>query len=101
MILAWAEHCGPLPDLASAPSNATMAHAIEVGCSLAQQCFLTDYVYESTDDETLRVRDLQSRLANALEQGTPVPALWLAALATYLPLHKAGGAARLPEAALT
>jgi len=99
VILAWAEHCSPLPAPVGAPSDATMAHAIEVGCSLAQQCFLTGYVYGATDDETLRVRHLQSRLANALEQGTSVPALWPTALATYLPLHKVGGAARLLERA--
>ena len=99
MILAWAEHCSPLPAPVGAPSDATMAPAIEVGCSLAQQCFLTGYVYGATDDETLRVRHLQSRLANALEQGTSVPALWPTALATYLPLHKVGGAARLLERA--
>jgi SAM-dependent methyltransferase/tetratricopeptide (TPR) repeat protein len=80
IILAWAYHRTPL--------DAAMDHAVEIGCLLAQQCFINEYVYAYADDEIEQVQQLQGRLAPALEAGTSVPALWLAAIGAYVPLHE-------------
>jgi SAM-dependent methyltransferase len=83
VILVWAHHGTPL--------GAATDHAVEIGCWLAQQCFINEYVYAYADDEIEQVRQLQSRIATALEAGTSVPALWLAAIGAYVPLHELPG----------
>jgi SAM-dependent methyltransferase/tetratricopeptide (TPR) repeat protein len=83
VILAWAHHGTPLV--------AATDHAVEIGCLLARQCFINEYVYACADGEIEQVQRLQSRLATALESGASVPALWLAAIGAYVPLHELPG----------
>jgi Tfp pilus assembly protein PilF/2-polyprenyl-3-methyl-5-hydroxy-6-metoxy-1,4-benzoquinol methylase len=55
--------------------------------ALAQQCFANGYIYAWTDEERCQACALRDKLARALRSGTPVPPLWLIAVAAYFPLH--------------
>lgn len=65
-------------------------------CSLARQCFINDYVYTTTESENGPVQKLRGSVEQALAAGTLPPALALAALGAYLPLHTIAGAEALP-----
>ncbi len=56
-------------------------------CALAEQCYVNEYVFDLTDDELPKARLLHDALAEALQTGEHVPALSLAAVAAYFPLH--------------
>jgi 2-polyprenyl-3-methyl-5-hydroxy-6-metoxy-1,4-benzoquinol methylase/Flp pilus assembly protein TadD len=60
--------------------------------ALAQQCFNNEYVYGVTDQERVRVTELRTCVERLLASGTDVPALALAAIAAYEPLHHIAGA---------
>ena len=60
---------------------------LEFCCALAQQCFINEYIFVSSDDEFDRVRELCGVLVEALESGRPFPEIWIAAVAAYVPLH--------------
>lgn len=64
-------------------------------CSLARQCFINDYLYTATEPENGLVRTLRRSVEQALASGTTPPALAIAALAAYLPLHSIAGAEAL------
>jgi len=73
---------------ASAPSASdTSDDLIGFWCALAQQCFLNEYIFDLEDSEKAQAAELRERLAAALAAGRPFPALWLAATASYFPLH--------------
>ncbi|MDP4029597.1 MAG: tetratricopeptide repeat protein [Gallionella sp.] len=63
--------------------------------ALARQCFINEYVFACTDDESSRAQALRDALSAALEAGTPVPPLWPIAVAAYFPLHALPFADRL------
>lgn len=64
-------------------------------CALARQCFHNDFVFCATDEELGRAGMLRERLAAAMASGSPVPALWLAAVGAYFPLWSVPSAATL------
>ena len=64
-------------------------------CSVAQQCFLNEYVFSQTADETQRADQLREDLLQKLSAGSDAPALLLAAVAAYYPLHCLPGAKSL------
>jgi 2-polyprenyl-3-methyl-5-hydroxy-6-metoxy-1,4-benzoquinol methylase len=64
-------------------------------CALAQQCFLNEYVYVQSDEETRLAARLRDMLLRALSAGTEIPLLLLAAVAAYFPLHALVGAPAL------
>jgi tetratricopeptide (TPR) repeat protein/2-polyprenyl-3-methyl-5-hydroxy-6-metoxy-1,4-benzoquinol methylase len=70
------------PDASGAPDGKILAFY----CALACQCFVNEYVFAHTDEELGRARLLRERLVDALASGSPVPVLWLAAVAAYFPL---------------
>lgn len=55
--------------------------------AVARQCFINEYVYALAPEEADRARELQTRLAQALRDGAPVPPLWPITVAAYFPLH--------------
>jgi tetratricopeptide (TPR) repeat protein/SAM-dependent methyltransferase len=55
-------------------------------CALARQCFINEYVFSCTDEEIARATSLREELVAALHSGKAVPPLWIAAVASYLPL---------------
>jgi tetratricopeptide (TPR) repeat protein/SAM-dependent methyltransferase len=65
--------------------------------ALARQCFLNEYIYESDRFEQAALRALGERLDRALTASDPIPAQWVAALASYGPLYALPQASRLME----
>ena len=61
-------------------------------CAVAQQCFLNEYVFSQSADETQRVERLRQDFLQRLSAGSDVPALLLAAVAAYFPLYRLSGA---------
>jgi len=68
----------------------------EVLCAVAHQCFLTEYLHEERDDESLIVAELAAGLEAALAKGGPVNEAELALFACYRPLGMLRGAVALP-----
>jgi tetratricopeptide (TPR) repeat protein/2-polyprenyl-3-methyl-5-hydroxy-6-metoxy-1,4-benzoquinol methylase len=66
---------------------------------LAIQCFVNEYVFSESDDESHKVERLEAEIAARLGGGGDIPAVWIAALVTYRPLHKLPWAARLRQRA--
>lgn len=93
--LAMARHA--LLDTATAIAPAS-DDACDVSLSfytaLACQCFINEYVFSLTEEETRQASDLRDLLVAALLDNTPIPVHWLLAVATYFPLYS------LPHAAL-
>lgn len=83
--------------LDAAGETAATGDGIAFYSALARQCFVNEYVFAVTADEARKARDLQGRLSATLEADAPVPALWLAAVAAYFPLHSVPLSARLLE----
>jgi tetratricopeptide (TPR) repeat protein/SAM-dependent methyltransferase len=76
-------------DLAASASLSTGVAEPVLGfqCSLARQCFINEYVFDLADDEADRAQRLRQALIAALASGDPVPPTWVAAVASYFPLH--------------
>jgi SAM-dependent methyltransferase len=76
-------------------ADARAPEHIAFWCSLARQCFINEYVFDVSADEDTSVAGLRQRLADAMANGTAVPAAWLAALACYAPLESFTGIDKL------
>lgn len=68
-------------------------------CALAMQCFFNEYVYAEAHGEREAADKLAERLSDALLAGAPVPQRWIAAVASFMPLHDLAAADRLLAAA--
>ncbi|MFZ3337364.1 MAG: tetratricopeptide repeat protein, partial [Xanthobacteraceae bacterium] len=68
------------------------AHSLKFFAAVARQCFINEYVYALPQSEAQRASNLQSKLAQALKTGEPVPPLWPIAVGAYFPLHTTAGA---------
>lgn len=76
---------------------------LSFACSLAQQCFINEYVFAVTPEEAETVARLDARLRDLVSRGDAIDLLQLAALAMYTGLHtfpdaKALSARRWPPA---
>jgi hypothetical protein len=60
---------------------------IEFFAALAQQCFIGEYIFDQTEEETRLATRLRESLVQKLENGDDVSALLLTAVAAYFPLH--------------
>lgn len=69
----------------SSPGNES---GLPFACSLAQHCFLNEYIFQTTEDDAAQCALLQSEIAAAFALGQSVPATQIAALATYRPLFE-------------
>jgi tetratricopeptide (TPR) repeat protein/SAM-dependent methyltransferase len=65
--------------------------------ALARQCFINQYVYSLTDEESLRAQRLRATVDDALTNDAEISPLHLAALGAYFPLHTLTNAGRLRE----
>lgn len=62
-------------------------------CALAQQCFITEYIFPQSDEEARQVSQLRDLLSKKSESGgRDISALVLAAVAAYFPLHSLASA---------
>jgi tetratricopeptide (TPR) repeat protein/SAM-dependent methyltransferase len=86
--------CGVL-EIASTTSTADSGSALESACALAQQCFINEFVFAADPGELQRAAAMREALSAALRNGAGVPALQLACVATYFPLHTLPDAGRL------
>ena len=64
-------------------------------CSLAQQCFINEYVYFQTAEEINHSHQLQDRLIRVLNGGGSVSEYLVIAVACYFPLYSIEGAEKL------
>ena len=64
-------------------------------CSLAQQCFINEYVYFQTTDEIDSSQQLRELLTKALLEDQSIPSAWIIAVACYFPLYSIAGAEKL------
>jgi 2-polyprenyl-3-methyl-5-hydroxy-6-metoxy-1,4-benzoquinol methylase len=64
-------------------------------CSIAQQCFINEYVYFQTIDEIDSSQILRDQLKKALEEDQSIPSVWIIAVACYFPLYSIEGAEKL------
>ena len=84
---------------ASAAADGIAGEELAFCCALARQCFINEYVFACPDDELEKLRGVQDSLEAALQSGAPIPALWPAAIASYLPLHRLAAADALLQRA--
>ncbi len=65
--------------------------------ALALQCFINEYVYFETPEEGLAVDRIAIQIAGMLEADEAIPAILVAALSSYRPLHTYTWARKLAE----
>ena len=75
----------------NAPETAGRERGLDLVGALARQCFINEYIFSQTDEETARVRALTKALEQRLRDRAPVHALELLVLAMYAPLHTLAG----------
>ena len=56
--------------------------------ALARQCFLNEYAWAVSREETERLDRMETEVTRRLEAGDTVPASWVTILAAYRPLYK-------------
>lgn len=83
--------------LLDAACESTGRGGIAFYSALARQCFVNEYVFAVTADEAHQATDLRDRLSAAVQADAPVPALWIAAVSSYSPLHAVPLSNRLLE----
>ena len=66
-------------------------------CALARQCFINEYVFACSANETAAIAALAARVTGSLARGEPPASAQLTALACYQPLCALAGAERLLE----
>jgi ubiquinone/menaquinone biosynthesis C-methylase UbiE len=64
-------------------------------CALARQCFINDYVFSLDDDEMARAQALRDSVSRWLARGEAPPAIEVAIVAAYFPLHSLANAESL------
>jgi len=55
-------------------------------CAIARQCYINEYIYNSTTEEYDGVAWLRDAISKRLAEAKPVPGVWVAAFACYSPL---------------
>jgi SAM-dependent methyltransferase len=66
-------------------------------CALAEQCFLNEYVFAQTAEETDRAGQLHALLQQKLHEGANIPVALVVAVGAYFPLHAVPQAESLPS----
>jgi tetratricopeptide (TPR) repeat protein/SAM-dependent methyltransferase len=90
-----------LLDMATAgdASETAQPSVLAFHCALAKQCFINEYVFAHEAAELAKALALRDAVVGKLQAGSAVPAPWIAAVATYVPLHSLASAAALIGAA--
>ena len=78
-------------------ANENTGDWLSLGCSLARQCFINEYVFACSAEEAARVAELRETITGALLSGEAIEADALCVLACYEPLH----ALRAPDSLLS
>ena len=64
-------------------------------CALARQCYINEYVYNSTTEEQDGVSGLRDAISTRITEAKPMPGAWVAAFACYSPLSSLPDSQRL------
>ncbi|MFM9913353.1 MAG: tetratricopeptide repeat protein [Methylophilaceae bacterium] len=64
-------------------------------CALARQCFINEYIFYCDKTELQCANALKVKIESALIMTAPVSPLWIAAVASYFPLHALANAIKL------
>ena len=75
-----------LLDVVSQDNRRDDENILGLCCALGRQCYINEYVFDLTDDESDRVRELRDRIHRALEANAAVSPMEIAVLAAYIPL---------------
>jgi SAM-dependent methyltransferase/tetratricopeptide (TPR) repeat protein len=67
-------------------TNAATPAQLQLLQLIAIQCYLNEYVFAVTNDETAHLAELKQNLITAIEQQLPISALQVVTLAAYYPL---------------
>jgi 2-polyprenyl-3-methyl-5-hydroxy-6-metoxy-1,4-benzoquinol methylase len=62
-------------------------HRLSFACALAKQCFINEYVFTTTPQESEQIDRLRDSIAGAIVSGAAIAPMQLAVLAMYAPLH--------------
>jgi SAM-dependent methyltransferase len=57
-------------------------------CTLAKQCFINEYIFAMSAEESEQVEGLTAALSHALATRRPIPPILLSAVAAYVPLSR-------------
>jgi len=76
-----------LVDSSVSHSVALRDEVIGLLCALAEQCFLNEYVFAETAEETSRAAQLRELLQQKLRDGADIGVGLIAAVGAYFPLH--------------
>jgi SAM-dependent methyltransferase len=74
-------------DNEAAGAAALQDEALGLFCALAEQCFLNEYVFAQSAEETGRAERLRALLQRKLDDSTDVAVGLVAAVGSYFPLH--------------
>ena len=80
-----------------APQSPERTESLELRfrCAVARQCYINEYVYNSTPEECDGVARLRDAICKRLAQAEAVPGIWVAAFASYSPLSSLPDCQRL------
>jgi Flp pilus assembly protein TadD/SAM-dependent methyltransferase len=81
----------------AARPDAVSEDALAFYASLAIQCFITEYVFSTTEQELAQAEKARNDLVAALASGADIAPILLTAIAAYFPLVAVPGAEKLPE----
>jgi SAM-dependent methyltransferase len=71
------------------------ARLIDLYCAIARQCFVNQYVFSQTDDETAQAMKLRGLVEGELAADGEISPFRVAAIGAYFPLHSLANAERL------
>jgi 2-polyprenyl-3-methyl-5-hydroxy-6-metoxy-1,4-benzoquinol methylase len=81
--------------VASQSSDDADAALLRFCCAIARQCYINEYVYGMTAEESEGVARLRDAISRCIAEGKPAPGAWLAAFACYCPLSSLADCRRL------
>src|SRR5581483_3108384 len=70
---------------------------LSLACALAKQCFINEYVFAVTPEETGPIEHIRDAIAGALMSSAAIEPMQLAVLGMYVPLHTVPSAMALLE----
>lgn len=70
--------------------DARMDQWLALASSVAQQCFINEYVFDGSEQEGHKVSALFDEITELLKEGGAIAPIKIALLAAYLPLHSVG-----------
>ena len=83
--------------LAAQPPDMADSSSLRFCCAIARQCYINEYVYNHTTEESEGVSWLRDAISTRIAEAKPVPGGWVAAFACYSPLSSLPDCQRLAD----